>query len=110
VIVKRLNDEINRAMEAAELRKRVTATGGEAISTDSAIFAKTVAGSTSQWHLLYVISHGLRNDVDLRDKIAASKRRFLSAQPWTYRNTTKRTGLFKAEQGLCTKRSDDIAF
>lgn len=47
-VVQRLNEEINKAMAAPDLRKRVAAAGGEAIAADPNAFARQLAKDHAQ--------------------------------------------------------------
>lgn len=48
-IIRRLNEDINRAIRTPEVQARVASAGGEAITTDAASFADTIASYTRTW-------------------------------------------------------------
>jgi tripartite-type tricarboxylate transporter receptor subunit TctC len=48
-IVRRLNEEINRAMASADVKSRIAAAGGEAIAANAAIYASMIASDTRTW-------------------------------------------------------------
>jgi len=48
-IVKRLNEEINRAMTSPEMKQRVAAAGGDAVVTDPETFTKMIARDHALW-------------------------------------------------------------
>jgi tripartite-type tricarboxylate transporter receptor subunit TctC len=48
-IVQRLNEEFNKVMTTTEVRSRIAAAGGEAVTTDPATFAKQIAKDHAQW-------------------------------------------------------------